>query len=119
MIRRTLALPLLLIIPFVSALGDELRIDPARLHAQVQKHAEQAALQGAAPTAAAEWVTAPSAAASMGYGHAGQGEQGRGYGQGYERRYGQNSDYAGSASTMPPAGMSGGGGGGGGGHGRH
>ncbi|OYY73878.1 MAG: hypothetical protein B7Y40_07505 [Gammaproteobacteria bacterium 28-57-27] len=118
MIRFTLAL--LLIVPLAPALSDELRIDPARLHAQVQQHTEQAAVQGAAPTAATEWVSSPDAVPSMGHDHAGQGEQGRGYGQGYERRYGQSADHAGSASTMSPTGMRQGAGmSAGGGHGRH
>lgn len=127
MIRLTLALPLLLIVPLAPALGNELRIDPTRLQAQVQQRTEQAAVQGAAPTEAAEWITAPAAAPSMGYGHGGQSDQNRSYGQGYERRYGQNGDLVGSASTMSPAGISQGTGGGqgsgmsggGGGHGRH
>jgi len=105
-------LPLLLLsLVSLPAFSSELRIDPARLHEQVQQRSEQAAQQGAAPSAPAEWLIDPAASAQghtgMGQGH---GEQGagaqRGYGQGYEQRYGQAGDRAAEAYAASPAGIS-------------
>lgn len=95
----------LLTLTSLPALSDELRIDPARLQEQVQQRSEHAAQQGAAPSAPAEWLVAPSsshaATGQGGMGH-GAGEQ-RGYGQGFDRRYGQNAEHD-AANPSPSAG---------------
>ncbi len=97
---------LLLTLASSPAFSGELRIDPARLQDQVQQRSEQAAQQGAAPSAPAEWLIEPTAPA-QGYGqgsmnHGAAAKQGQGYGQGYERRYGQASE---PGSVASPSGM--------------
>ena len=100
---------LLLTLASSPAFSSELRIDPARLQDQVLQRSEQASQQGAAPSAPAEWLIEPTAPA-RGYGQGGVGhgaatKQGQGYGQGYERRYGQASDRNETGSVASPGGM--------------
>jgi len=100
---------LLLTLASSPAFSGELRIDPARLQDQVQQRSEQAAQQGAAPSAPAAWLIEPTAPA-QGYGQGGMGhgagaKQGQGYGQGYERRYGQASERSEPGSIASHGGM--------------
>ncbi|HES77217.1 MAG TPA: hypothetical protein ENO09_09470 [bacterium] len=105
---------LLLTLASLPSFSDELRIDPARLQEQVQQRSEQAAQQGAAPSAPAEWLVAPTQAHSAtshgamgqnGMGHGAGMQRSQGYGQGYERRYGQTGDRAETGSAASRGGM--------------
>ena len=117
---------LLWIVVAAPAMGEELHIDPARLQEQIKQHSARAAQQGAAPSPGANWVAAPTSEAQSLMGENSSNRRGQGYGQGYERRYGQAAERSPeAASSRPEGGMQhgagfahGGGGRGAGGHGR-